>query len=70
MPKMLFECGWVGKVPPNAVKSTKKDPEESEDDHAGILVTPRGGCVEGRDVFGTGSYGVGGYDAEDGSEDK
>jgi len=67
---MLFEWSWVGKVPSDAVKSTEDDAEESEDDHAGVLVTLRGWCIEGRDVFGTRSYGAGSDDAEDGCEDK
>src|SRR6266545_7421457 len=50
---MLFECGQVGKVPSDAVQSTKSDAEESEDDQPGVLVTLRAWCVEGRHVFGT-----------------
>ncbi len=69
-PKLLFEWSWVGKVPSDAVKSAKNDAEESEYDHAGVLVTLRDWCIEGRDVFGTRGYGVGGDDAEDGGEDE
>src|SRR6266545_2596225 len=67
---MLFELGRVLEIPSDAVKSAENDTEESKDDHAGVFVALRSWCVEGRDVCGTGSDGVGGDDTKDGCKDE